>query len=109
MGFSIKGVAGLTDDKGEKHLLVVGHWNPVHVLVGSMSGYVVRKPVRKTDINIVVAMVDQVCSKLGVPKKLRTNYSSHFRNVQIDHWCAVVHGVVGISDGSGEKLDWQEW
>ncbi|GLD65750.1 uncharacterized protein AKAME5_001719600 [Lates japonicus] len=74
----VAGPMGVTGKKGEKYLLV---------LVNSMSGYVVIKPVRKANGSSVVSMLDQTCSNLGVPKGLRTDNGTHFRNVQVDQWC----------------------
>ncbi|KAI3376796.1 hypothetical protein L3Q82_000077 [Scortum barcoo] len=77
---------GVTGKKGEKYLLV---------LVDFMSGYVVIKPVRKANGSSVVGMLEQVCQSLGVPKELRTDNGTHFRNAQVDQWCQQ-NGVIRI-------------
>ncbi|KAM3582756.1 uncharacterized protein V6R79_016158 [Siganus canaliculatus] len=74
----VAGPLGVTGKRGEKYLLV---------LVDSMSGYVVIKPVRKANGSSVVGMLEQVCQCLGVPKELRTDNGTHFRNAQVDQWC----------------------
>ncbi|KAE8299793.1 hypothetical protein D5F01_LYC02211 [Larimichthys crocea] len=80
------GPLGITEKKGEKYLLV---------LVDSMSGYVLVKTVRRITGSSVVSMLDQVCSVLGVPKELRTDNGTHFRNAQVDQWCQQ-NGVMRI-------------
>ncbi|KAE8283581.1 hypothetical protein D5F01_LYC18984 [Larimichthys crocea] len=72
------GPLGITGKKGEKYLLV---------LVDSMSGYVLVRAVRRINGSSVVSMLDQVCSDLGVPKELRTDNGTHFRNAQVDRRC----------------------
>ncbi|KAE8278064.1 hypothetical protein D5F01_LYC23879 [Larimichthys crocea] len=80
------GPLGITGKKGDKYLLV---------LVDSMSGYVLVKAVRRINGSSVVSMLDQVCSVLGVPKELRTDNGTHFRNAQVDRWCQQ-NGVIRI-------------
>lgn len=82
----VAGPMGVTGKKGEKYLLV---------LVDSMSGYVVVKAVRKANGSSVVSMLDQTCTPLGVPKELRTDNGTHFRNSQVDQWCQQ-HGIVRV-------------
>ncbi|KAE8281789.1 hypothetical protein D5F01_LYC19172 [Larimichthys crocea] len=60
-----------------------------------MSGYVLVKAVRRINGSSVVSMLDQVCSVLGVPKELRTDNGTHFRNAQVDQWCQQ-NGVMRI-------------
>jgi len=82
----VAGPIGLTGKKGEKYIIV---------LVDSMSGNVTTRAVRAANGNSVVNMLTQVCSDLGVPKELRTDNVSHFRNSQVDQWCQQ-HGVTRI-------------
>ncbi|TKS65594.1 hypothetical protein D9C73_028202 [Collichthys lucidus] len=72
------GPLGITGKKGEKYLLV---------LVDSMSGYVLIRPVRRINGSSVVSMLDQVCSTLVVPKELRTDNGAHFLNAQVNWRC----------------------
>ncbi|KAK9517559.1 hypothetical protein VZT92_022919 [Zoarces viviparus] len=81
----VAGPLGVPGRGGEKYLLV---------LVDSMSGYVTTKAVRKANGNSVVSMLDQVCGYLGVPKELRTDNGTHFRNAKVDQWCQK-HGEAG--------------
>ena len=82
----VAGPLGISGKKGEKYLLV---------LVDSMSGYVTVKAARKANGSSVVSMLDAVCSILGVPKELRTDNGTHFRNAQVDQWCQL-YGVSRI-------------
>jgi len=82
----VAGPMGVTGKKGEKYILV---------LVDSMSGYVTIRAVRAANGNSVVNMLIQVCGDLGVPKELRTDNGSHFRNSKVDDWCQQ-HGVTRI-------------
>ncbi|KAI3351526.1 hypothetical protein L3Q82_020369 [Scortum barcoo] len=40
-------------------------------------------------------MLEQVCQSLGMPKELRTDNGTHFRNAQVDQWCQQ-NGVIRI-------------
>ncbi|XP_016521830.1 uncharacterized protein K02A2.6-like [Poecilia formosa] len=74
----VAGPMGINGRKGERYLLVI---------VDSMSGFVIVKATRKANGSSVVGMLEQVCSSLGVPKELRTDNGTHFRNSQVDQWC----------------------
>lgn len=82
----VAGPLGVTGKRGEKYLLV---------LVDSMSGYVTIKAVRKANGSSVVSMLDQTCTNLGIPKELRTDNGTHFRNSQVDQWCQN-NGVIRV-------------
>ena len=56
--------------KGERYLLV---------LVDFVSGHVVISPVRKATGNSVISMLEQVCSRLGLPKELGTENGTFSR------------------------------
>ncbi|XP_013879640.1 uncharacterized protein LOC106528902 [Austrofundulus limnaeus] len=60
-----------------------------------MSGYVVVRPVRKANGNSVVSMLDYTCACLGIPRELRTDNGTHFRNVQVNRWCEQ-YGVMRV-------------
>ncbi|XP_014914825.1 endogenous retrovirus group K member 19 Pol protein-like [Poecilia latipinna] len=82
----VAGPMGTTGKRGEKYLLV---------LVDSMSGFVIVKAARKANGSSVVGMLEQVCSALGIPKELRTDNGTHFRNAQVDQWCQK-YGVMRV-------------
>ncbi|KAI3377392.1 hypothetical protein L3Q82_008586 [Scortum barcoo] len=109
----VAGPMGVTGKKGEKYLLV---------LVDSMSGYVVIKPVRKANGSSVVGMLEQVCQSLGVPKELRTDNGTHFRQrssgpMVSTEWgnqdlLTPLHTASQRSGGTNhwpsQELDWEE-
>nr|XP_049598168.1 uncharacterized protein LOC125982043 [Syngnathus scovelli] len=74
----VAGPMGVSGAKGEKYLVV---------LVDSMSGHVGLKAVRKANANSVIKTLEDGCMWLGIPKELRTDNGTHFKNAQVDEWC----------------------
>ena len=82
----VAGPLGINGKKGEKYLLV---------LVDSMSGFAVVEPVKKANGGSVTRMLDRTCAIVGLPKELRTDNGSHFRNAQVDRWCQE-NGIIRV-------------